>query len=122
MNTIKPTVGRIVLFQTEDTNGKQVTLPAIVTHVHSDDCISLVAFSAFSNIAGLLAGGTRPVTSVLYDERQQLNTWRWMPVQAAGGGFDARIKALEETLAALNAKQPATQRLPVADNTPIITP
>lgn len=150
MNTIKPTRGRIVLFFTQDSNGKGVTLPAIITHVHSDDCVSLVAFSAFSDIESLLPGGTRPVTSVLYDERQLLNTWRWGEFQMGQASRaddiqkfteetflkatnllseqydDAIVKLrkqitdLEATVAALNAKQPAAQRLPVADPTPVV--
>ena len=38
---MKPTVGRIVHYQTEDGN----TLPAMIVKVHSDTCVNLQAFS-----------------------------------------------------------------------------
>lgn len=97
MNTIMPTVGRIVLVTVTGRNGPEV-VPADVTHVHSQQCISVVAKSAFM-LEGFHAGGTRPMTSIEYDEDPtKVGTWRWMQIQAQGGGFDARIRAIEERL------------------------
>lgn len=135
MSTIpKPTVGRIVLVTVADRTEREITIPAIVTHVHSPLCISVVAFSAFAD-AGVGPDGTKPMSSIEHGTGP--NTWRWMDYQlgqaakteAVGGDLakqmechatvltdmQKQINTLEAQLVALNQKQPASQRVPVAD-------
>lgn len=75
---IEPTVGRIVLYRTPN----HVLLhdaperPAIVTKVHSRNCIDIEAFGC----GGLIR------TSVIYQDGvpgDGLTGWRWMPYQVA---------------------------------------
>lgn len=135
MNTLVPTIGRLVLVTTTDRNGNPVVRPGVITNVFSNDLVNVqVHIDGTNDDPSFNGGGTRWAPSITYDEDPgRLGTWRWMPVQAAGGGFDARITALdsqreshaqvltqlgeqvnelEARLLALNAKQPATQRLP----------
>ncbi len=121
-----PFVGLIVLAELADSDGKPFTFPAIVTDVHSDDCVSVVAYDAFVD-GGFNAAGTRPATSLLYNERGGTSTWRHTEqtarlaaVEQAVAILGKQVANVAEALAALNAKQPATQRLPVADDTPVI--
>ncbi len=102
-NTIMPTVGREVLVTLRNRDGNLITLPMKVTHVHSQQCISGVAFSGLQD-DGFHAGGTLPLASIEYDEADTERTWAWMEVQKAGGGFDARISAIEKAITALSGK------------------
>lgn len=73
MNTIEPTIGRIVWFNPTSTDDE---LPAIITHVWSNDCINIQVFSNNLN-------GSYLQTSVMYDDDTNGRTWRWMPYQKA---------------------------------------
>jgi hypothetical protein len=117
-----PTKGRVVLVEMAVASDRAETLPAIVTHVHSPLCISVVVLSAFGE--AVFPGGTRPMTSVTYDpSASKANTWRWMDyqlgqaatAQQGDGALARRVGELERALVALNQKQPASQRVPVAD-------
>lgn len=121
-----PFVGLIVLAELADSDGKPFTFPAIVSDVHSDHCVSVVAFDAFVD-GGFQASGTRTSTSLLYNEKGGTSTWRHTEqtmrlaaLEQAVALLGKQVANLAEALAALNAKQPATQRLPVADNTPVL--
>ena len=127
-----PLIGLIVVAELADSDGKPFAFPAIVTDVHSDHCVSVVAFDAFVD-GGFTAAGTRIATSLTYNEQGGIGTWRHkekshvdalrLPaLEQAVIILGKQVANLAETVAALNAKQPATQRLPVADDTPIITP
>ncbi len=107
MNNIQPTVGRIVHVTVTGQSGP-VIVPAIVTHVHSLVCISVVALSAFT-LEGFHAGGTRPMTSIEYDEDPtKVGSWRWMEYQKGqaqktdqiGSTILPRVEALEKAMAA----------------------
>lgn len=63
---MKPTIGRIVHYKTDD----GTTLPAIILAVHSDTCVNLEVFGA-----GLLED-SQP-TSVL--EGTGTAQWQWPP-------------------------------------------
>lgn len=126
-NPITPSKGRVVLVEMATASDRAETLPAIVTHVHSPTCVSVVALSAFGD--AVFPGGTRPMTSLIYDPSGEgVNTWRWMDyqlgqaqkTQATEDALVKRVQQLETLLAALNAKQPERQRLPVADPTPVV--
>lgn len=116
----KPTVGRVVLVTVADSTEREFTIPAIVTHVHSERTISVVAFSAFGD-AGTGADGTKPITSIVHGTGP--NTWRWMDYQlgqaqkteSVADALAKRVEVLEAQLIALNQKQPASQRVAVAD-------
>jgi hypothetical protein len=130
MSTIpKPTVGRTVLVAVQIGEGI-ATLPMIVSHVHEGMCISGVLQSAFAD-AGVFPGGTKPMCEIQYGPSGMTpNTWRWMDyqlgqVQKTDDVADRlkplllemakRMDELEAQLVALNQKQPASQRVPVAD-------
>lgn len=72
----KPSIGRIVHVKW---HGE--TLPAIITHVHSDTCVSVTVFGATYYVQGVrhtwpaLAG-----SSLSYDEKLAIHeTWAWPP-------------------------------------------
>jgi hypothetical protein len=68
-NAQKVSVGRIVLYHTPG----GLIRPAIVTEVHSEDCVSLVAFND-------PRGAAVPNTSVVKSEKgHEANTWIWPP-------------------------------------------
>jgi hypothetical protein len=144
MSTIpKPTVGRTVLVAVQIGEGI-ATLPMIVSHVHEGMCISGVLQSAFAD-AGVFPGGTKPMCEISYGPSGMTpNTWRWMdyqlgqaaktneaeksvaemfaPFDAALANLtkrndenDAALAELRAQLVALNQKQPASQRVAVAD-------
>lgn len=81
-NSMKPTIGRIVLFKSNDPsqlgNGAE-EVPAIVTRVWSDSCVNLTVFRDFApplsvtsvNMADDFAASGQGVA------------WRWMPYQKA---------------------------------------
>lgn len=78
---IVPAIGRLVLLTVIAASGLPVEIPAIITNVHSDTCVSVVGLSAIG-VEGLHAGGTVPMTSVSYDEdASKRHTWRWMAYQ-----------------------------------------
>ena len=74
-----PSVGRIVLVPHERLRGTEVVsevVPAIVTHVHSDVCVSVVVLSAFTESPAFAK------TSLLYNQDDKRpGTWHWMPYQ-----------------------------------------
>lgn len=74
-----PTVGRIVLVPIEHYRYHEreiEIIPAIVTHVHNDTCVSVVGFSAFGNIAVTV------LNSLIYSQNEhRLGSWHWMPFQ-----------------------------------------
>lgn len=78
---ITPTVGRIVLFRSQrhlDMGNGALEVPAIVTRVWGPNCVNLQVFRD--------AEPPAPVTSVMYDDGEQLSVhagWRWMPYQKA---------------------------------------
>jgi hypothetical protein len=141
MSTIpKPTVGRTVLVAVQIGEGI-ATLPMIVSHVHEGMCISGVLQSAFAD-AGVFPGGTKPMCEISYGPSGMTpNTWRWMDYQLGQAAkteqgeasylkavevlskqYDGAIvsirqelERMEAQLVALNQKQPASQRVPVAD-------
>ena len=78
-----PTVGRIVLVPVENHAMSRIDiLPAMVTHVHSDICVSVVVFSAFGDTVAMQK------TSLLYNrEDQRPGTWHWMPYQMQTAGI-----------------------------------
>lgn len=154
MSTPVPTVGRNVWITARTLAGVMITLPALISHVHSDECISAVAVSGLSDVEGLLAGGTLPLSSISYDDSgEKLHSWRWMPFQKgqaaktdqtveqvhkslqeqlhkaedtlakqlleavanATSPLVEKIAALSAQLIALNQRQPASQRVDVAD-------
>lgn len=83
----------------------------IVTDVHSDHCVSGIVLSAYS-VESLHAGGTLPLTSLTYSESDaNHHTWRWMPVQSAGGGFAARLDNLEDRIRHLDDMEDGIRRL-----------
>ncbi len=70
---MKPSIGRIVLFRGEKSNGANEH-PAIVTRVWSDTCVNLTVF--------LDNGAPFVVTSATQDEDVEsgsLRAWRWPP-------------------------------------------
>lgn len=76
--TQKPSVGRIVLFrsnQIKDVGFDGAEVPAIITAVHSDDCVNLTVFRD--------AQDPVPITSVNYAEDFEASgqglAWRWPP-------------------------------------------
>lgn len=83
--TRKPTVGRIVLFRSNDptqvsTSGSDLEVPAMITRVWSDTCVNLHVFKD-----GHLAASVG-VTSVCYDGEasgQSSSSWRWPPLAGA---------------------------------------
>lgn len=140
MSPVAPTPGRIVLVTVADSTRRKITVPAIITHVHSALCISVVLFSAFAD-AGTGEDGSKPMQEIEYDaEGDEASTWRWMDYQkgqaaktdsyadiaktleerlglmeAAMAQSMAKHSDLEAQLVALNQKQPASQRVPVTD-------
>lgn len=108
---IKPSIGRVVLFRAADASltGKGDPLaevPALITEVHSDTCVSLMV-QKFGH-------GTTPVgvTSVqMAEEGEQAAyplSWRWMPYQkeqaASLGGSMRPITDAEIAAQKLDAK------------------
>jgi hypothetical protein len=89
MNSITPTIGRVVLFRSSDLEltGGAPEVPALITRVWSDDCVNLQVLRD--------GHGATPigVTSVCYAELPELvdgadqyeagRAWRWMPYQQA---------------------------------------
>lgn len=68
---MKPSIGRIVLFTGEKSNGLN-THPAIITRVWSDVCVNLQVF--------LDAGVVIVKTSVMQDESGKAeHSWMWPP-------------------------------------------
>lgn len=77
-NTIVPSVGRIVWFRRA---GQNEVLPAIVTRVHSNDCINLKVFED-------RGGPDHFASSCVYVDADQPvppsnDSWHWMPYQIA---------------------------------------
>lgn len=66
---IAPSVGRVVLYVQTDSH----VTSALITRVHSEDCINLMAM--------IDGDGAFPRTSVQYDEGKSQGTWHWMPYQ-----------------------------------------
>lgn len=69
----KPSIGRIVLFRGEKSNGVNEH-PAIITRVWSDTCVNLTVF--------LDNGAPIVPTSVNHEENLESSTnpaWRWPP-------------------------------------------
>lgn len=88
-----PTVGRIVYYKRYGTPGgehKSEISPAIITRVHTDECVDLCVF----NPTGLHFN-----TSVMRDEEGRGGTWDWMPYQK---GQAAKTEALEMELKKIN--------------------
>lgn len=72
---MKPTVGRIVYYKSYGTPGgefKSVDRAAIITQVHTDECVDLCVL----NPTGMFFN-----TSVMRDESGKGGTWDWMPYQ-----------------------------------------
>ncbi len=70
---MKPSLGRIVLFRSELSNGA-LEHPAIITRVWSDTCVNLTVFLDF--------GAPSLKTSVTFDESEAPSaqySWRWPP-------------------------------------------
>lgn len=71
---MKPSIGRIVLFRTEHSNGTGEH-PAIINRVWSDNCVNLTVFPD--------CGAPVSKTSVLQNESvtegDQGFAWRWPP-------------------------------------------
>lgn len=76
-----PTVGRVVLVPVEHKRHGETKieiLPALVTHVHSDQCISVVVFNAYGTAAA------EQKTSLIYSQDDKRpGSWHWMPYQLA---------------------------------------
>jgi hypothetical protein len=117
MNTIQPTVGRVVLVTVPGSQGP-VVVPALVTAVHSLMCISVVALSATLH-EGFHAGATRPMSSIEHNEdATKVGTWRWMEYQKGqaqktdqiGSAILPRVEALEKALAAKADTQRITKQ------------
>lgn len=68
-NPIVPSVGRVVLYVQTDSH----ITSALVTRVHSENCINLMAM--------IDGEGAQPRTSVSYDEGKGTGTWHWMAYQ-----------------------------------------
>lgn len=94
MATIKPTIGRVVLFF----HAKHSPEPraAIICHVHSDTLVNLATFNAH--------GENVPATSVpLVQEGEEIPTGarcEWMPYQL---GQAAKTEALERQVGQVGA-------------------
>ena len=91
---IKPTVGRVVLFNQMTPNvfpGSHETRAAIVAHVHSDRLVNLMVIDA--------NGDTHSRTSITLvqagDEKPTYAHCEWMPYQQ---GQAAKTEALEKEL------------------------
>lgn len=71
----KPSLGRIVLFRSHESNGAKEH-PAMITRVWSDTCVNLTVFPDFANHFVMK-------TSVNQNENlegpNQDNVWRWPP-------------------------------------------
>lgn len=76
MNTIEPTIGRIVLYRNKDYGiYEQTEFPAIITRVWDSQCINLTVF----------VDGCSPKfeNSVPYKEEiatEDQHNWRWPPI------------------------------------------
>lgn len=68
---MKPTIGRIVLWHGEVSNGS-VEHPAIITRVWTDTCVNLTVFPDFG--VPVLKS-----SQVLDEETTQAVGWRWPP-------------------------------------------
>ncbi len=72
---IKPTVGRVVLYRPDGIHGQ--TLPAIICHVWTDECINIATFDSNGNSFG--------ETSVTLKQDQDIPEWaprcEWMEYQ-----------------------------------------
>lgn len=73
-STPKPTVGRIVHYR--GLNSKSQPYPAIITHVHSDECVNLYVFD---DGTFPLQDGCGIATSVTRGGGNY--EWNWMPYQ-----------------------------------------
>lgn len=90
--SIKPTVGRVVLYTPMDNGGesKGQPYPALITHVWSDTCVNL--FVCNDGSFGFDTGNMLP-TSVTLGTGPR--TWAWMPYQI---GQAAKAEALQAQL------------------------
>ncbi len=100
MNPQLPTVGRTVLFVLPITHRRAGEIrPAIVVRVNPDSVNLSVQMDGPNDYQDDGAYNTTWVGSASHDQDGKApGSWHWMPVQQAGGGFDARIKALEDML------------------------
>jgi hypothetical protein len=76
----KPSVGRMVHFTLDvgDTAGKSQPYPAIITHVHSDECVNLAVCNDGSHPLPL--GRTNPTSVALRRPAQTGGPcWEWPP-------------------------------------------
>lgn len=83
---MKPTVGRIVYYKSFGTPGGEFNSEdraAIITRVHTDDCVDLCVFNP---------NGFYFNTSVLRDETGKPGSWDWMAYQK---GQAAKTEELE---------------------------
>ncbi len=96
-----PTVGRKVLYvMPADSLRPGEVRPADVVRVNQDTVNLMVQLDGPNdNLPGPDMTLVRWVGSASHDQDgKAFGTWHWMPVQQQGGGFDARIKALEDML------------------------
>ena len=71
---MKPSIGRIVLFRSRDSNGSREH-PAIVTRVWSDICVNLTVFLDY----GQLLVQSSVIQNESLDGPNQDYAWRWPP-------------------------------------------
>ena len=74
MNEQKPSVGRIVLFRSEHSNGIDEH-PAVINRVWSPDCVNLTVFPD----CGAPVCKTSVVQNESLTEGHQAHAWRWPP-------------------------------------------
>jgi hypothetical protein len=72
MKDQKPSIGRIVHYHQPE---EPAALPAIITHVHSETCVSLVGFTAFPPTGP----GTFIRASVILTDKAEPGCWSWPP-------------------------------------------